>query len=520
MRLLAVCLVVCLGCKGQQKVPAPSQAGSGAISEVEARTFAEKLAATATPCTETTLEPLLARPELAHGLCAWLEGSASYRLMRVKPVDGEQRPIMRRLREDEGTLRVAYDQLKLAREDAGLVLVDVYAYRQAKWLSETLPGNTSHPDVAKARELIAAGKQDEAMALVDKLPVAERRELLLRAFQSANLPPDQSKQALDGLAKDFPDDPSIALTLVDRAFALESYDTALHWLAVMAKEVGPDAYLDMTRAIVYLKKGALPEALAAADAEVARLDAERARQVGFAAELQGRIDGALAEAAALADLDAELSAQIVAEQQALLARLPPVPPPATPVAAPVDPDPVAPVAPAPVPTTAPPADGGTEEPATTTTTRPPATTTTTRPPSTTTPRPRTPTPPLATVRGFTVHAEIADEVEAMLDAAAADGFTFGGSAYRSTERQIELRIANCGPTEYDIWYRPAASCSPPTAVPGRSLHEQGRALDLTYEGRLITSRANLGFQWLADNAASYGLFNLPSEPWHWSTTGG
>ena len=129
-------------------------------------------------------------------------------------------------------------------------------------------------------------------------------------------------------------------------------------------------------------------------------------------------------------------------------------------------------------------------------------------------------PPLRTVQGFTVHADIADDVDAMLTAAAADGVRFGGSAYRSTERQIELRIANCGPTEYDIWYRPASSCSPPTAVPGRSLHEQGRALDLTYDGRLITSRANLGFQWLAANAASYGLFNLPSEPWHWSTTGG
>jgi LAS superfamily LD-carboxypeptidase LdcB len=134
--------------------------------------------------------------------------------------------------------------------------------------------------------------------------------------------------------------------------------------------------------------------------------------------------------------------------------------------------------------------------------------------------PRQSTPPLRTVQGFTVHADIADDVDAMLTAAAADGVRFGGSAYRSTQRQIELRIANCGPTEYDIWYRPASSCSPPTAVPGRSLHEQGRALDLTYDGRLITSRANLGFQWLAANAASYGLFNLPSEPWHWSTTGG
>ncbi|HEU5082743.1 MAG TPA: M15 family metallopeptidase [Acidimicrobiales bacterium] len=267
---------------------------------------------------------------------------------------------------------------------------------------------------------------------------------------------------------------------------------------------------------------AADRAVEAADAELVRLEDERQHQAAFAADLQVRIDGALAEAAALADLDAELSEQIVAEQAALIARLPPAPAPAvqeapaapapTPAAPPA---PSAPVEEAPT-TTAPPEP--TDEPSTTTTTRP-STTTTTRPPVTVRYDPP-PVPPLETVRGFTVHAEIAGDVAAMLDAAAADGITFGGSAYRSTDRQIQLRIANCGPTEYDIWYRPASTCSPPTAVPGRSLHEQGRALDLTFEGRLITTRANRGFQWLAANAASYGLFNLPSEPWHWSTTGG
>lgn len=270
---------------------------------------------------------------------------------------------------------------------------------------------------------------------------------------------------------------------------------------------------------------AADRAVEAADAELIRLDEERQHQARFAADLQGRIDGALAEAAALADLDAELSAQIVAQQAALIERLPPPPEPTAPelaVDAPGElaaaPPPTEPAAP--TPTTA--APSGPAAPAATTTTAPSAAPTTTRPPSTstTTPRTVTPTPPLRTVQGFTVHAGIADDVDAMLTAAAADGISFGGSAYRSTERQVQLRRANCGPTDYDIWYRPASTCSPPTAVPGRSLHEQGRALDLTFEGRLITTRANAGFQWLAANAASYGLFNLPSEPWHWSTTGG
>lgn len=297
-------------------------------------------------------------------------------------------------------------------------------------------------------------------------------------------------------------------------------DLSLLDLLEEAEQLAEDRAAEVEAAAV-----AAAEAVEAADAELLRLDDERQHQARFAADLQGRIDGALAEAAALADLDAELSERIVAEQAALIARLPPPPEPELVDVAELP----SPGVPGTVPTTVPiptrptpaiaPAAPGAPAP-TTTTTRPAASPTTTRPPSTSSPRPSTPTPPLRTVQGFTVHAGIADDVDAMLTAAAADGIRFGGSAYRSTERQIQLRIANCGPTEYDIWYRPASSCSPPTAVPGRSLHEQGRALDLTYDGRLITSRANLGFQWLAANAASYGLFNLPSEPWHWSTTGG
>jgi LAS superfamily LD-carboxypeptidase LdcB len=51
------------------------------------------------------------------------------------------------------------------------------------------------------------------------------------------------------------------------------------------------------------------------------------------------------------------------------------------------------------------------------------------------------------------------------------------------------------------------------------MHEQGLALDFTYNGSLISSRSNPGFQWLAANAAGFGFYNLPSEPWHWSTNG-
>jgi hypothetical protein len=123
------------------------------------------------------------------------------------------------------------------------------------------------------------------------------------------------------------------------------------------------------------------------------------------------------------------------------------------------------------------------------------------------------------VQGIEVHKDIADTVDRLLTAARNDGIDLGGWGYRSNVRQIELRMAHCGTSEYAIWEMPASACSPPTARPGQSNHERGLAIDFTYNGGSITTRSNPGFVWLADNAARFGFVNLPSEPWHWSTNG-
>ncbi len=127
---------------------------------------------------------------------------------------------------------------------------------------------------------------------------------------------------------------------------------------------------------------------------------------------------------------------------------------------------------------------------------------------------------LVTVGGITVNAQIADQVAALQQAAASDGITFTGGGYRDSSQQIALRRSNCGTSDYAIYQMPANQCRPPTAQPGRSMHERGLAIDFVANGQSITSRNHPGFQWLAANAADYGLYNLPSEPWHWSTTGG
>lgn len=203
--------------------------------------------------------------------------------------------------------------------------------------------------------------------------------------------------------------------------------------------------------------------------QVGAVEGARSEQAELASALEGRIAGRLAEAAALEQLDAELAARIAAEQQALDARLGDLASNRT----------VAELAPD---------------------------------------RSRTP-PSLLRVEGLTVNVRIAVQVRALLLAAEADGVDLGGGGYRNPAQQVELRRAHCGTSDFAVYRMPARRCRPPTAPPGESMHERGLAIDFTYAGKLIASRDNEGFRWLRRNARHFGLRNLPSEPWHWSTNG-
>lgn len=123
------------------------------------------------------------------------------------------------------------------------------------------------------------------------------------------------------------------------------------------------------------------------------------------------------------------------------------------------------------------------------------------------------------VYGIRVHTSIADDVRALIEAARADGVPLAGWGWRDHQTQIRLRREHCGTSEYAIYRMPSSRCSPPTARPGSSQHERGLAIDFTYGGKSISTRRSPGFKWLNEHAAAYGLKNLASEPWHWSTTG-
>ena len=206
---------------------------------------------------------------------------------------------------------------------------------------------------------------------------------------------------------------------------------------------------------------------AAVDARLAEVTVARDQQAKVVADVQARLDRSLSEAAHLASVDKKLSAQLAAEQ-ARLAQL--------------------------AAARAPRSSG-------------PVTISITGSGS------------IVTVRGIQIHQSIANNLANLLSAAEADGISLSGWGYRDSQRQIELRRQNCGTSDYAVYQMSPSSCSPPTARPGQSNHERGLAVDFTYQGRTIQSRSSPAFQWLRANAASYGFYNLPSEPWHWSVNG-
>jgi D-alanyl-D-alanine carboxypeptidase len=217
------------------------------------------------------------------------------------------------------------------------------------------------------------------------------------------------------------------------------------------------------------------QAREAAGRELDDVEAALGQQQAFAADLEQRLNARLAEAESLRTLDAALSDRLAEEQAALAAQL------AAAAAQPPAQDEA--------PSEITPAPGG-----------------------------------LATVTcpgggSITVAGSISGNVQALLNDAAGDGVTLCGGGYRNPEEQIELRRAHCGTSNYAIYQMPASQCSPPTAIPGTSMHEQGLAIDFTCNGGGAVSSGDECSDWLQANAVGYGLYNLPSEPWHWSTNG-
>lgn len=333
-----------------------------------------------------------------------------------------------------------------------------------------------------ADEAEARAQQAEDEARATEARIGELRTAVVDAAVAAYVQPE-GEQVLDAFQEMSANDASTKQALLEVANgskldAVEAYRTAQRELEDQRDEARA------ARDEAEQRRSSLADT-------VAGYESAQAEQERVASQIATRLGDKLAESQALAALDQQLSDRLAAEQAALAAQLAAAQAAAEAAAA------------RPAPSSG--GGGGSGS----------GSGSGGGGPVTQIPRPGG----LTTVRGITVAGSIAGNLASLLEAASAAGIHLTGSGYRDPAMQIELRKQHCGTSQYAIWQMNPDACSPPTAIPGRSKHEQGLAVDFAHDGRSIQSRSSAAFQWLAANAGRYGFVNLPSEPWHWSTDG-
>jgi septal ring factor EnvC (AmiA/AmiB activator) len=359
-------------------------------------------------------------------------------------------------------------------------------------------------DAADAEVVTATAAVDAKQGEIDELNAAADA-LVVEAYVN---PP--SDNALDAFKADSLSDASVKQALVD--IQADSDADVMDQLEQAQEDLEVEKANKETLAVEAEAKRA------DAEAELTEVQNALAQQEEFAAQVEERLNATLAEAESLKTFDAALSKQLVEEQTAIANWLAAVQAAAE-AKAKAEAEAAAAAAAAAARRPAPSSGGGGGAgsgggggggggiPA-------PA-------PSVIQPAPGG----LATVTcphggSIKVAGSIAGNVQALLDAAARAGVSLcASSGWRSPEQQIALRREHCGTSYYAIYQMPSSQCQPPTARPGSSMHERGLAIDFSCNGGGAIRRGNSCWNFLAANAASYGLYNMPAEPWHWSTNG-
>jgi hypothetical protein len=345
---VAACAALAAGLGCHRTAPPPDV---DPVAMTEAKAFAARFARVANPCDRGKIDPMFdfeafgaryrhgestlaveaaaheieRNATLANVLCAWQAGAESYQLLRVRIVDGQPRPLFRRVGQNTRThvSTVNYDELMLgaSRRDHKVRVIDVYSYSIGQWVSELLrsttdavlaaskAGEASGTELAdkmkRARALQQSGQHQEALALLDALPPSVRKTRatqVMRVALASALSQPAYQQALDEIAATFPGDPSVALLEVDGALLRKDHAAALRYVDQVDAAIGGDAWQDAIRAEILIQRGAAGDL----DVAQARADAAVTADPTLAKSWWARLDVALARQAwpaALAAMD-------------------------------------------------------------------------------------------------------------------------------------------------------------------------------------------------------------------------
>ncbi len=126
---------------------------------------------------------------------------------------------------------------------------------------------------------------------------------------------------------------------------------------------------------------------------------------------------------------------------------------------------------------------------------------------------------LAPLGNHEVHKKLLPFLQRMITDGEGQGHSLTiNSGYRTCSEQGSLRAMACGIGDYNLYRKPINLCLPPTEPAGRSLHNEGLAVDLACAGYGVFEYSPC-YRWLKTASPAYHLAEHALEPWHWSTTG-
>jgi peptidoglycan hydrolase CwlO-like protein len=371
------------------------------------------------------------------------------------------------------TVDVEVDVQKASSVDVEQAFADVRDNVQAQ--RAALDAAQQAVTAANNEVTLAQARVDETQAEIDAM-VGLSDEVVVRTFVN---PPYE--RAIQTLTADSPTDATIKKALLDMQAEVDAQVIADYEAKQQELRTEKEAQEEATE---------LADARRAeADAALADLQAAATQQVQFAADIEARLERNLSEADALQNIDPELAAQLREEQAAL----------ATAIAearAQLEQEEAL-------------EDAGVE----------PADDGAVAGPSTITIEGGLANVSCPSGGSITVAGVVARDLQELLNLADQQGIAMCGHGWRDINDQIALRRAHCGSSDYAIYQAPSSACSPPTARPGSSEHERGLAIDFTCGSGGTVRRGDSCYSFLSAHASDYGLYNLPSESWHWSTTG-
>ncbi len=216
-------------------------------------------------------------------LCAELPKGGSYKLLRIRTINGEPRPLFRAVYKG-GAFNYHELRLGTTADNPKVRAIDMYVYLSGENLSATfsnilggaLKGMDNGDDPGALKDVMgrvnaskARGDFKAAKAELAQLPpsLTHLKSVRLLEIQlDMELEEANYLVAIDSYRKDFPDDPSIDMVSLDGFVLRKDYKGTLKALDHLDKRVGGDPYIDVQRSHMFLADGNPTEAARTAKA--------------------------------------------------------------------------------------------------------------------------------------------------------------------------------------------------------------------------------------------------------------